>query len=76
MARAIRMRNGFLNITDILSFGAITIIKLVDVHDDSRIIWNSSGYTLVGSDAKIYGIILAHTYISTGDSSVLVDNDG
>jgi hypothetical protein len=49
---------------------------LVDIHDDSRIIWNSNGYTSVGSDAKIYGAILAHTYISTGDSSVLIDNDG
>jgi cysteine-rich repeat protein len=35
------------NITDILSFGASTIIKLVDVHDDSRIIWNS-GWLHIG----------------------------
>jgi hypothetical protein len=64
------------NIMVILSFGASTIIELVVVHDDSRIIWNSGGYTSVGSDAKIYGTILAHTYISTGDSSVLIDNNG
>jgi hypothetical protein len=62
------------NITDILSFNVSTIIKLVVVHDDSRIIWNLGGYISVGSDAKIYGTILAHTYIITGDGSVLMNN--
>jgi cytoskeletal protein CcmA (bactofilin family) len=59
------------NITDILSFGANTKIELIKTGPNSRIIWNSGGYTSIGAGAQIKGTILAHTYVSTGEGSTV-----
>lgn len=61
------------NITDILAFGANTLIKLVDVGTNSAVIWNSGGYTSLGDSATVIGTVLAHTYVSVGANAHVSD---
>jgi len=61
------------NVSNYLSFGAGTIIDVINtVDDNTSVVWNTpGGYTSVGANAKIVGTILANTYVSTGAYSTL-----
>jgi cytoskeletal protein CcmA (bactofilin family) len=61
------------NVSIYLSFGAGTIIDVINtVDDNTSVVWNTpGGYTSVGANAKIVGTILANTYVSTGAYSTV-----
>jgi LruC domain-containing protein len=60
------------NISGYLSFGAGTVINVINATDNTSVIWNSTGgYVSVGANANIIGTVLASTYVSTGAFSSL-----
>jgi cytoskeletal protein CcmA (bactofilin family) len=60
------------NVSNYLSFGAGTVIDVINGDDDTSVVWNTpGGYTSVGADAEIVGAILANTYVSTGAYSTV-----
>jgi hypothetical protein len=63
------------NIDTLITFGANTTIKLLNVTPDSTIIWNTSGYTFVGAESTVIGTIIAGTYITTGAGATLTGID-
>ncbi|MFT5211817.1 MAG: hypothetical protein ACI9CE_003558 [Flavobacterium sp.] len=64
------------NIDSYMAFGANTTIKLLNVHQDSTIIWNTGSYTTIGPGSNIIGAIIADSYVTTGAGTTLtgVDN--
>jgi hypothetical protein len=72
---------GFFNVSDYLRFGAGVKINLINVTDDSSVIWNtvgdlipddsSSGNATVGAIADIIGLILAKGLITAGANAKL-----
>jgi hypothetical protein len=72
---------GFFNVSDYLRFGAGVKINLINVTDDSSVIWNtvgdlipddsSSGNATVGANADIIGLILAKGLITAGANAKL-----
>lgn len=58
------------NVSNYLSFGAGTIIDVINaIGTDTNVIWNShgaGGYTSIGANSEIVGLILATTYASVG----------
>ncbi|MFT5579272.1 MAG: MSHA biogenesis protein MshQ [Paraglaciecola psychrophila] len=59
------------NIDTYIAFGANLTIKLLNVTDDSTVIWNTGTYTTAGADSILKGIFFAGTYITTGVGSTL-----
>ena len=61
------------NVDSYLVFGAgVTVSVINDPCDSSLVIWNATGgYISVGAGADIVGIVLAHTYASTGAGSTV-----
>ncbi|MFT5085046.1 MAG: cytoskeletal protein CcmA (bactofilin family) [Lentisphaeria bacterium] len=60
------------NISNYLSFGAGTLIDVINGDDDTSVVWNTpGGYTSIGANAQIVGTILANTYVSTGEYSTV-----
>jgi hypothetical protein len=60
------------NIGNYLSFGADTVINVINASADTSVVWNAiGGYVSVGAGADIVGTILANTYVSTGAGSVV-----
>jgi LruC domain-containing protein len=60
------------NISGYLSFGAGTVIDVINATDNTSVVWNSTGgYVSVGANANIIGTVLASTYVSTGAFSSL-----
>ncbi|MFT5098228.1 MAG: LruC domain-containing protein [Planctomycetaceae bacterium] len=60
------------NISGYLSFGAGTVIDVINATDNTSVVWNSTGgYVSVGANANILGTVLASTYVSTGAFSSL-----
>jgi hypothetical protein len=60
------------NVSNYLSFGAGTVIDVINGDADTSVVWNTpGGYTSIGANAKIVGTILANTYASTGAYSTV-----
>lgn len=59
------------NIDNFAVLGANMIIDLVDVTDNSTLIWNVGGYTTTGANADLFGTILSGSYITSGASTHL-----
>lgn len=60
------------NISSYLSFGAGTVIDVINGTDNTTVVWNSTGgYVSVGENADIIGTVLASTYVSTGAGSII-----
>jgi hypothetical protein len=60
-----------INSDSFIAFGASTIIKLLNVTDNSSITWNAGSYTEVGASAELKGTFFAGSYILTGASTKL-----
>jgi predicted acyltransferase (DUF342 family) len=60
-----------INSDSFIAFGASTIIKLLNVTDNSTITWNAGSYTEVGASAELVGTFFAGSYILTGASTEL-----
>jgi hypothetical protein len=60
-----------INSDSFIAFGASTIIKLLNVTDNSTITWNAGSYTQVGASAELKGTFFAGSYILTGASTKL-----
>jgi len=55
------------NITDILAFGGVTTMELINAPGTPSVIWNAfNGYTSTGKGAHVIGTILAKTYVMVG----------
>jgi hypothetical protein len=60
------------NVDSYLTFGAGVKVEVTNGGANATVIWNSTGgYISVGADAEIVGIVLAHTYVSTGAGSTV-----
>lgn len=59
------------NIDSYIAFGANLNIDLLDVTDNSAIIWNSGSYTSIGAGSDLIGAIFAGSYISGGANAML-----
>jgi hypothetical protein len=65
------------NIRNQLAFAAGTKVKLVNFHDDSKIIWNilgdlapdTGGFMKAAADVEIRGFIIARSFVETGARS-------
>jgi hypothetical protein len=60
-----------INVRDYMSFGELAKVVWKDVTNmNSRVIWNVQGtYISLGAEAEIEGLLLANTYIATGEKS-------
>ena len=57
------------NVSNYLSFGAGTIIDVINGTENTSVVWNShgaGGYTSIGANAQIIGTVFATTYASVG----------
>jgi hypothetical protein len=60
------------NVDNYLSFGAGTVINVINASADTSVVWNATGgYVSIGANADIVGTILANTYVSTGAGSMV-----
>jgi MSHA biogenesis protein MshQ len=59
------------NIDTFAVFGANMLLDLIDVTDNSTLIWNIGGYTTTGANTDLFGVILSGSYITTGASTKL-----
>jgi MSHA biogenesis protein MshQ len=59
------------NIDSYIAFGANLTIDLLNVTDNSAIIWNSGSYTSLGAGSNLIGAVFASSYISGGAGSKL-----
>ena len=60
------------NVSSYLSFGAGTVVEVINGEGyNTRVIWNSGGYTSIGAKAEVVGTILATAYVSTGAYSTV-----
>jgi hypothetical protein len=60
------------NIADILAFGGVTTINVVNVGINASVYWNSyNGYITSGDGSKVVGTLLADTYIMIGANSIV-----
>jgi MSHA biogenesis protein MshQ len=60
-----------INIDTYLSFGANVTIDLVDVAEGSSIIFNTGTYTTIGANSIFRGVIVAGSYITTGENTTI-----
>ncbi|MFT5074445.1 MAG: UDP-3-O-[3-hydroxymyristoyl] glucosamine N-acyltransferase [Halioglobus sp.] len=65
-----------INIDTFIAFGANLTMELLDVTDNSTIIFNTAGYTTVGADSNLIGAIFAGSYITTGATVALTGIGG
>jgi hypothetical protein len=63
------------NIDTYLSFGASLIVRMVNTHPDSAVVWNTVGYTFIGAQSEFIGSIIAGSYVTTGLSTTIVGVD-
>jgi MYXO-CTERM domain-containing protein len=62
------------NITDILAFGGVSTVEVVNIGVNASVYWNShAGYITTGAGSNVVGTLLAHTYISVGAHSIVSD---
>jgi carbonic anhydrase/acetyltransferase-like protein (isoleucine patch superfamily) len=59
------------NIEDILAFGGVSTVELINVDDTAEVWWNvknltAGGYTSIGDGAHIVGTIIAEDYVMIG----------
>jgi hypothetical protein len=59
------------NIDSYISFGASMNMVLLNVTDDSTIIWNAGGYTTVGANSDVIGTYITEVYAVTGSGVTL-----
>jgi serine acetyltransferase len=59
------------NIDTYLSFGASLIVRMINTHPDSTVVWNTVGYTFIGAQSKFIGSIIAGSYVTTGAGTTI-----
>jgi hypothetical protein len=60
------------NISSYLTFGANVKVEVINGGTNARVIWNATGgYISIGAGADIVGTVIAHSYVSTGEDSVV-----
>ncbi|TWX68272.1 DUF6701 domain-containing protein [Colwellia sp. C1TZA3] len=60
-----------INSDSFVAFGASTVVKLLNVTENSTITWNAGGYISAGASVNLIGSFFAGSYILTGASTTL-----
>ena len=63
------------NIQDILAFGGVSNVKIVNQGNNAQVFWNvggmPGGYLSIGDGAKVVGMMMADTYIMVGANAIV-----
>ena len=59
------------NISGYLSFGADTVVEVINGTGNNNVIWNTGSYAATGAKSDIVGTILAHTYVTVGANALV-----
>ena len=64
------------NITGSLVMAADTKVDLINAGEGASVIWNTGGYTSIGSGAQILGTIYSGEYLSVGEGTSITGPNG